>query len=182
MFPQARAAIKYLVLDGRYDYIETGFLISIKENVKNIVIPSEERHISMYPLDFEEFCYALNEEMIIDYIKTCFKERKPLEESLHNKAMLLFKQYMLVGGMPMPVIKYLENDKSFFEADKEKRPIILTTNQPLSKWGDVFGDYTLANAIIDRLVHHSYIIKITGQSYRIKGKLLYDEEGDVGSR
>ena len=58
----------------------------------------------------------------------------------------------------------------------------MTTNQPLSKWGDVFGDYTLANAIIDRLVHRSYIIKITGQSYRIKGKLLYDEEGDVGSR
>ena len=124
MFPQARAAIKYLVLDGRYDYIETGSLISIKENVKNIVIPSEERHLSMYPLDFEEFCYALNEEIIIDYIKTCFRERKPLEESLHKKAMLLFKQYMLVGGMPMPVIKYIENDKSFFEADKEKRDIL----------------------------------------------------------
>ena len=64
----------------------------------------------------------------------------------------------------------------------EKRPIILTTNQPLSKWGDVFVDYTLANAIIDRLVHHPQIIKITGQSYCIKGKLLYDEEGDVGNR
>lgn len=133
MFPQARAAIKYLVLDGRYDYIETGSLISIKENVKNIVIPSEERHISMYPLDFEEFCYALNEEMIIDYIKTCFKERKPLEESLHKKAMLLFKQYMLVGGMPMPVIKYLKNDKSFFEADKEKRDILSLYREDIMK-------------------------------------------------
>ncbi len=72
MFPQARAAIKYLVADGRYDYIETGSLISIKENVKNIVIPSEERHISMYPLDFEEFCDALNEKVIIEYIKSVF--------------------------------------------------------------------------------------------------------------
>lgn len=75
IFPQARAAIKYLVLDGKYDYIETGSLISIKENVKNIVIPSEERHISMYPLDFEEFYYALHEEIIVDYIKTCFNEK-----------------------------------------------------------------------------------------------------------
>lgn len=100
MFLKARAAIKYLVLDGRYGYIETDSLISIKENVKNIVIPSEERHISMYPLDFEEFCYALNEEIIIDYIKTCFRERKSLEEQLHKKAMLLFKQYMLMGRMP----------------------------------------------------------------------------------
>ena len=133
MFPQARAAIKYLVLDGRYDYIETGSLISIKENVKNIVIPSEERHLSMYPLDFEEFCYALNEEIIIDYIKTCFRERKPLEESLHKKAMLLFKQYMLVGGMPMPVIKYIENDKSFFEADKEKRDILSLYREDIMK-------------------------------------------------
>ena len=133
MFPQARAAIKYLVLDGRYDYIETGSLISIKENVKNIVIPSEERHISMYPLDFEEFCYALNEEIIIDYIKTCFKERKPLEESLHKKALLLFKQYMLVGGMPMPVIKYIENDKSFFVADKEKRDILSLYREDIMK-------------------------------------------------
>lgn len=133
MFPQARAAIKYLVLDGRYDYIEIGSLISIKENVKNIVIPSEERHLSMYPLDFEEFCYALNEEIIIDYIKTCFRERKPLEESLHKKAMLLFKQYILVGGMPMPVIKYIENDKSFFEADKEKRDILSLYREDIMK-------------------------------------------------
>ncbi|MDY4788652.1 MAG: ATP-binding protein [Bacilli bacterium] len=144
MFPQARAAIKYLVLDGRYDYIETGSLISIKENIKNIVIPSEERHISMYPLDFEEFCYALNEDIIIDYIKTCFKEKKPLEESLHKKAMLLFKQYMLVGGMPMPVIKYIENDKSFFEADKEKRDILSLYREDIMKIKSQYRSKVLA--------------------------------------
>ena len=75
MFPQARAAIKYLVADGRYDYIETGSLISIRENVKNIVIPSEERNINMYPLDFEEFAIALEEDLLVEYIKKCFEKR-----------------------------------------------------------------------------------------------------------
>ena len=75
MFPQARAAIKYLVADGRYDYIETGSLISIRENVKNIVIPSEERNINMYPLDFEEFAIALEEDLLVEYIKNALKKR-----------------------------------------------------------------------------------------------------------
>lgn len=99
------------------------------------------------------------------------------------------KHYSKYRILIIDEIGYLPIDRDvangFFQlvaARYEKRPIILTTNQPLSKWGDVFGDYTLANAIIDRLVHHSHIIKITGQSYRIKGKLLYDEEGDVGNR
>ena len=94
-YPKAREAIKYLVADGRYDFIETGSLISIKENVKDIVIPSEERHIKMYPLDFEEFCWALNEEPLIQYIMDCFHKKIPLERSLHEKAMLIFKQYIL---------------------------------------------------------------------------------------
>ena len=123
-FPRAREAIKYLVADGRYDYLETGSLISIKENVENIVIPSEERSIKMYPLDLEEFAWALGEEMLIDYIKKCFDERVPLERSLHNKAMLLFKQYMLVGGMPKPVSLFVENNKDFESADIEKRDIL----------------------------------------------------------
>lgn len=124
MFPQARAAIKYLVADGRYDYIETGSLISIKENVRNIVIPSEERHIKMYPLDFEEFAWAFGEELLVNYIKKCFLETIPLERGLHNKAMLLFKQYMLVGGMPKPIIAFIENNKNFLECEKEKRDIL----------------------------------------------------------
>ena len=124
MFPQARAAIKYLVADGRYDYIETGSLISIKENVKDIVIPSEERSITMYPLDFEEFAWALGEEQLINYIKSCFEKREPLERGMHNKAMMLFKQYILVGGMPKPVILYIENEKNFSLVDAEKRDIL----------------------------------------------------------
>ena len=133
IFPQARAAIKYLVADGRYDYIETGSLISIKENVKDIVIPSEERHINMYPLDFEEFAIALGEELLIRYIKKCFEKKEPLERGMHNKAMLLFHQYMLVGGMPKPVVAYIENKKDFTEADKEKRDILRLYREDIMK-------------------------------------------------
>lgn len=124
MFPRARAAIKYLVADGRYDYLETGSLISIHENVKDIVIPSEERHIAMYPMDFEEFCQALGEEALLEYIRKCFLERIPLEKSLHDKAMLVFRQYILVGGMPKAVSAFIENQKSFAAADIEKRDIL----------------------------------------------------------
>ena len=79
-FPKAREAVKYLVADGRYDYIETGSLISIRENVEGITIPSEERPINMYPLDFEEFAWAMGEEQMIDYIRKCFSDRKPMEQ------------------------------------------------------------------------------------------------------
>lgn len=124
LFPKAREAIKYLVADGRYDFIETGSLISIKENVKDIVIPSEERHIKMYPMDFEEFCWALHEKPLIPYIRDCFDKRVPLERSIHDKAMLLFKQYLLVGGMPKVVAEFVERQKSFCVADVEKRDIL----------------------------------------------------------
>lgn len=124
LFPKAREAIKYLVADGRYDYIETGSLISIKENVKDIVIPSEERHIKMHPMNFEEFCWALDEKTLIEYIRMCFEKRIALERSIHDKAMLLFKQYLLVGGMPKVVAEFLEGQKNFGAADAEKRDIL----------------------------------------------------------
>lgn len=133
LFPKAREAIKYLVADGRYDFIETGSLISIKENVKDIVIPSEERHIKMYPMDFEEFCWALNEKPLIPYIRTCFEKREPLERSIHDKAMLLFKQYLLVGGMPKAVAEFLGRQKSFGTADMEKRDILALYRSDIMK-------------------------------------------------
>lgn len=144
MFPQARASIKYLVADGRYDYIETGSLISIKENVKNIVIPSEERHINMYPLDFEEFAIALNQELMIEYIKKCFDKKEPLERSMHNQAMLLFNQYMLVGGMPMSVIAFIESKKDFSQADKEKRDILKLYREDIMKIGAKYRSKVLS--------------------------------------
>ena len=133
LFPLARQAIKYLVADGRYDYIETGSLISIKKNKEKILIPSEEFKIKMYPMDFEEFCIAMDQTQLIEYIKKCFQELKPLEDNLHHKAMLLFKQYMLIGGMPMPVAKYIENDKNFLLADQEKRDILNLYRNDINK-------------------------------------------------
>lgn len=123
-FPIARQSIKYLVADGRYDYIETGSLISIKENVKDITIPSEERKLLMYPMDFEEFCWAMNETGLADYIKKCFEDEVPLEQHLHSKAMLLLRQYILIGGMPQSVSAFIGNDRSFEKADIEKRDIL----------------------------------------------------------
>ena len=133
LFPKARESIKYLVAAGRYDYIETGSLISIKENVKDILIPSEERKIKMYPMDFEEFCDALGEEQITGYIKNCFEKREPLERGLHNKAMLLFKEYMLVGGMPQSVLAYIESRKDFEKTDIEKRDILELYREDIKK-------------------------------------------------
>ncbi len=123
MFPRARAAIKYLVADGRYHYIETGSLISIRENVKDILIPSEERHVRMYPLDFEEFLWAMNEEPMLGILKKNYQEKKEMGPALHRKAMTLFRQYLIVGGMPQAVQVYLET-RSFAAADRIKRDIL----------------------------------------------------------
>lgn len=144
MFPTARAAIKYLVADGRYDYLETGSLVSIRENVADIVIPSEERHLKMNPLDFEEFAWAFGEEPLINYIRECFKEKKPLERSLHNNAMMLFKQYMLVGGMPKSVVFFLESHKDFEQADLEKRDILELYRSDIMKIGAQYKARVLA--------------------------------------
>lgn len=132
-FPTARQAIKYLVADGRYDYIETGSLISIKENIQQITLPSEERKLRMYPMDFEEFAWAMNESKLIEYIRKCFNDRKPLEQTLHAKAMLLFRQYMIVGGMPKSVSSYIENDRNFEKADEEKRDILALYRDDIKK-------------------------------------------------
>lgn len=144
LFPKARAAIKHLVADGRYDYIETGSLISIKENVRDIVIPSEERHIKMYPLDFEEFLWAMQEEPLADYIKDCFVNKKELERSLHNKALLLFKQYMLVGGMPKPLVVFITGHKDFSSCDAEKRDILELYRSDIMKIKDQYRSKVLS--------------------------------------
>lgn len=123
-FPKAREAIKYLVADGRYDFIETGSLISIRENVEDITIPSEERKLKMYPVDFEEFAIYLGEELLLEYIKKCYEEKVPLERKMHEKAMHLFKEYMLVGGMPQAAVAFAENGRDFALADAEKRDIL----------------------------------------------------------
>jgi len=123
-FPKAREAIKYLVQDHRYDYIETGSLISIRESVENITIPSEERKMKMHPVDFEEFMIYMNEEILLDYIKECWSEKVPPSQEMHKKAMHLFNEYMLVGGMPQAVVAFAQNARDFVAADVEKRDIL----------------------------------------------------------
>ena len=132
--PRARSAIKYLVADRRYDYIETGSLISIKKNVENILIPSEERHLYMYPMDFEEFLLAMENNNLMNLIKKCFEERKPLGQLMHRQAMDYFKQYLIVGGMPQAVEKY-KNTKDFKEVDTIKRDIINLYKEDIIKYG-----------------------------------------------
>ena len=123
LFPKARAAIKYLVEDGRYDYVETGSLMTIKKNVADIVIPSEERLMKMYPLDFEEFLWALDNDTLMDFIRLCFEEKKPMGQVLHRKAMDYFRQYLIVGGMPQAVKTYRDSH-DFDQVDRVKRDIL----------------------------------------------------------
>ena len=123
-FPKAREAIKYLVQDHRYDYIETGSLISIRENVQSITIPSEERKIKMYPVDFEEFMVYMNEEILLEYINDCWNKKIPLDRKMHEKAMRLFNEYLLVGGMPQAIVAFANNARDFASADVEKRDIL----------------------------------------------------------
>lgn len=120
--PKARQAIKYLVQDGRYDYIETGSLISIKQNTKGITIPSEEEHIDMYPMDFEEFCWALGDEVSIPLIRQFYDKRKPLGAAHRSKQRDL-RLYMLVGGMPQAVNEYIDTN-NLAKVDAVKRRII----------------------------------------------------------
>ncbi|MGN0205323.1 MAG: ATP-binding protein [Coprococcus sp.] len=123
LFPRARAAIKYLVADGRYDYMETGSLMSIRKNVQDILIPSEERHIKMYPMDFEEFLWAMDNEMLMGIVQRCFDARKPMGQGMHRKAMDYFRQYLIIGGMPQAVQEYVRT-RDFDRVDQVKRDIL----------------------------------------------------------
>ena len=122
LFPQARQAIKHLVADGRYDYIETGSLISIRKNVKDILIPSEEIKLKLYPLDYEEFLWASGNETY-RMRKEFFENRNAIGNLLNRKLMRDFRVYMAVGGMPQAVQAYLQK-KSFREIDEVKRELI----------------------------------------------------------
>ncbi|MDR2424609.1 MAG: AAA family ATPase, partial [Prevotellaceae bacterium] len=121
--PKARQAIKHLVKDGRYDYIETGSLLSIKQNVRNIVIPSEETRINLYPMDYEEFRWALGDENTLKMLRTAFTKKMPLSDALNRKLMRDFRLYMLIGGMPQAVLEYL-NTNNLSMVDNVKRNIL----------------------------------------------------------
>mgnify|MGYP003059800120 CR=1 FL=1 len=120
--PKARQAIKHLVADGRYDYIETGSLISIKKNIENIIIPSEETRLEMFPMDYEEFCWALGDRATFTLLKQFYEAKIPLDAA-HRDAMRRLRLYMLVGGMPQAINEYLETN-NLSKTDAVKREII----------------------------------------------------------
>ena len=131
-YPIARQAIKYLVEDGRYDYIETGSLISIHKNVDNIVIPSEEEAISMYPMDYEEFRWALGDTETIPLLKEMLEKKQSLGDDVNRKLLRDYRLYMLVGGMPQAVNKYIET-RDLMKVDKVKRGILRIYEQDFHK-------------------------------------------------
>ena len=142
-YPRARQLIKYLVADGRFDYLETGSLIRLKKNVQDIIIPSEEDHIEMFPLDFEEFLWAMGDEATYPLIKHCFETKKPLGAVLHRKIMNDFRQYILVGGMPQSVIAYLDG-KDFEASDAAKRRILNLYREDAAKFAEGYEDKVFA--------------------------------------
>ena len=121
--PLARQAIKMLVADGRYDYLETGSLISIKKNVKDILIPSEERRIEMVPMDFEEFLWAKGDSNTVPLLRSAFDKKIPVGDDFNRKMMRIFREYMLVGGMPQAVSTYVASN-NLMMVDRVKRDII----------------------------------------------------------
>lgn len=138
LFPRARTAIKYLVEDGRYDYIETGSLVSIKKNVENIMIPSEEEEILMYPMDFEEFLWAMGNETMMPLIQLNFEKKHEMGQMMHRKAMDYFRQYLIVGGMPQAVAKYLET-RNFAAVDHVKRQILKLYRNDIQKYSSTYA-------------------------------------------
>lgn len=131
--PAARAAIKYLVEDGRYDYLETGSLLGMKMSTKkkrkknekkeDYLVPSEEESMVMHPMDFEEFLWAMGEESLMDFVRMKFAAQEPVGQSMHRKLMDYFRLYMIIGGMPQAILEYLDT-KSFEDVDRVKRQIL----------------------------------------------------------
>ena len=160
-FPPAREFIKHLVADGRYNYIETGSLVSIKSNVKDILIPSEEEAIKMQPLDFEEFLWAMGENALATMIRRSFDEMKSLPDSLHRKADRLWREYMLVGGMPQSVDAYV-GTRDMVSSDKAKRLILNLYRNDVEKHGGTAAKRI--KAVFDA---------IPGQLSRHEKKLVY---------
>lgn len=144
--PLARQAIKHLVNDHRYDYIETDSLISVRSKSRNILIPSEETKVNMYPMDYEEFRWALGDTTTIQLLRTAFEKKRPLGEAVHRKLMRDFRLYMLVGGMPQAVSAYIKTN-NFSAVDLAKRDIIALYKEDFGK----IDDSGRAKAIYDAI-------------------------------
>jgi predicted AAA+ superfamily ATPase len=144
--PLARQAIKHLVKDGRYDYIETGSLISVRSKSRNIIIPSEETKIDMFPMDFEEFRWALGDKATIPLLRKAFESKTALGDAVHRKLMRDIRLYMLVGGMPQAVSAYIKTN-NFMAVDRIKRDIIALYEEDFIKLDNSGRAKAMYNAI-----------------------------------
>jgi len=156
LFPLARQSIKVLLEDGRYDYYETGSLISIKKNVQNILIPSEEDTMHMYPMDFEEFLWARGEETVMPFIRKAFESQTPLGTDMHEHLIRFYRTYMIVGGMPQ-AIQALNDNNSFSSAEDAKRTILdlyIKDASKLDKGSDMVNVSALLRNLSSNLERH----------------------------
>lgn len=169
--PKARQAIKALVKDGRYDYIETGSLISIRKNVKDILIPSEEKKIHMYPMDYEEFRWALGDEVSVPMLRKMYEDKMPLGQAVNRKMLRDFRLYMLVGGMPQAVERFIESN-DFKEVDDVKRDILTLYEDDFRKIDPTGKLSSLFDAIPAQLMGNA-------SRYQVSNVLSGSRAGDI---
>ena len=162
LFPQARQAIKYLVADGRFDYIETGSLISIKKKSRQILIPSEEHKCKMYPMDFEEFLWAAGDTITAKVIREHFEKRIPFGDAIHRKIMQSFRTYLAVGGMPQAVVAFVKK-QTYSSIDAVKRSILDLYEEDLGKYDDENTEKTSAifATLAEQLSNHNSMFKFS---------------------
>ena len=157
LFPKAREAIKHFVADGRYDYIETGSLLSINKNVRDILIPSEEHHLEMFPMDFEEFLWATDNGGLMPIIKNAYDRQAKIGDGTHRRIMDVFRQYLVVGGMPQ-VVATFASTHDLNRVDVEKRDIISLYRSDILKHGGSGKHKILAvfNSIPNAIARHEW--------------------------
>lgn len=165
--PLARQAIKHLVKDHRYDYIETGSLISVRSKSRNIIIPSEETKVNMYPMDYEEFRWALGDTATIPLLRAVWEKKMSLGEAVHRKLMRDFRLYMLVGGMPQAVVAYIKTN-NFSAVDLAKRDIIALYEEDFGKNDDSGRAKAMYDAIPAQLSRNTLRYQV--------GKAIPDEK------
>lgn len=185
-FPRAREGIKFFVKDGRFDFIETGSLITMRLMSKNITLPSEERKIIMNPMDYEEFLWAMDDFNTVPFLKKSFEERKPLSDPIHRKQLKQFMEYMVVGGMPQAVQAYLGKKYDFNTVDRKKREILSLYENDLHKYDTKNHTDTaeIFNNVPSNLTRHEKKFKFSSlganQSYfKLKGSLENIKESHV---
>ncbi len=167
--PLARQAIKHLVKDHRYDYIETGSLISVRYKSKNIIIPSEETKLNMYPMDYEEFRWAMGDSATVPLLRSAFEKKMSLGDTAHRKLMRDFRLYMLVGGMPQAVAAYIKTN-NFTAVDLVKRDIIALYEEDFGK----FDNSGRAKAMYDAIPAQ---LNKNAMRYQV-GKVIPDERAE----